>query len=424
MDGGDAAAPIDGDAEEIKSIVNIKMKRLRELADKAAKDLGLHYEALSVYTQSMSRSMLNGSAEYDDGNLQRAFQLYYRAAIIYLEVMPKHAGFNDPKNATVKAEASELCRQALSKNESLTVIVKEKFADDAKKEMASARQAVTDKTARDANVQQIDELDARLAALVHRRNERVGTVAAAAAAATAAMAVGRPPLMPSAPAAAGYQPPSAYSTAYTTAPTAAGVGGASSLYPSLDGLADFDVKPEEGLSADGLRWVHIPARLIPEFRARAKFNSESNRETCGILAGKLKNGVLSITALVMPPQTGEADSCSVVDDLPAFNYMEANGCMTIGWIHTHPSQTAFLSSVDLHTSCMYQTMLHEAIAIVCSVKYDDDQTFRLTTPGGMQAISRCEKRGFHPHEDKSLFEKCTHVKFDADATLEIVDLRL
>jgi hypothetical protein len=264
---------------------------------------------------------------------------YYRAAIIYLEVMPKHAGFNDPKNATVKAEASELCRQALSKNESLTVIVKEKFADDAKKEMASARQAVTDKTARDANVQQIDELDARLAALVHRRNERVGTVAAAAAAATAAMAVGRPPLMPSAPAAtgyqpppqapynpapaaAGYQPPSAYSTAYTTAPTAAGVGGASSLYPSLDGLADFDVKPEEGLSADGLRWVHIPARLIPEFRARAKFNSESNRETCGILAGKLKNGVLSITALVMPPQTGEADSCSVVDDLPAFNYME------------------------------------------------------------------------------------------------------
>jgi hypothetical protein len=37
MDGGDAAAPIDGDAEEIKSIVNIKMKRLRELADKAAK---------------------------------------------------------------------------------------------------------------------------------------------------------------------------------------------------------------------------------------------------------------------------------------------------------------------------------------------------------------------------------------------------
>lgn len=43
--------------------------------------------------------------------------------------------------------------------------------------------------------------------------------------------------------------------------------------------------------------------------------------------------------------------------------------MTLGWVHTHPSQTAFLSSVDLHTSCMYQTMLHEAIAIVCSVKY-------------------------------------------------------
>ena len=26
----------------------------------------------------------------------------------------------------------------------------------------------------------------------------------------------------------------------------------------------------------------------------------------------------------------------------------------LGWIHTHPTQTCFLSSVDVHTQCGYQ----------------------------------------------------------------------
>ena len=28
--------------------------------------------------------------------------------------------------------------------------------------------------------------------------------------------------------------------------------------------------------------------------------------------------------------------------------------IVIGWIHTHPSQDAFLSSVDMHMHCSYQ----------------------------------------------------------------------
>ena len=38
---------------------------------------------------------------------------------------------------------------------------------------------------------------------------------------------------------------------------------------------------------------------------------------------------------------------------------------------THPSQTSFMSSVDLHTHCSYQLILPEAIAIVCSPKYSE-----------------------------------------------------
>lgn len=40
-------------------------------------------------------------------------------------------------------------------------------------------------------------------------------------------------------------------------------------------------------------------------------------------------------------------------------------------LQTHPTQTAFLSSVDLHTHCAYQLMMAEAIAIVCAPKYDE-----------------------------------------------------
>ncbi len=39
-------------------------------------------------------------------------------------------------------------------------------------------------------------------------------------------------------------------------------------------------------------------------------------------------------------------------------------------IHTHPTQSCFMSSMDLHTHVAYQQMLPEAIAIVCAPKGD------------------------------------------------------
>ena len=69
-------------------------------------------------------------------------------------------------------------------------------------------------------------------------------------------------------------------------------------------------------------------------------------------------------------------------------YLSHSDLITLGWIHvcrsaplisliadrslqTHPSQTAFLSSVDLHTHLSYQMLIQEAIAIVISPKYDE-----------------------------------------------------
>ncbi|KAF6106474.1 STAM binding protein [Phyllostomus discolor] len=89
---------------------------------------------------------------------------------------------------------------------------------------------------------------------------------------------------------------------------------------------------------------------------------------------------------------------------------------------THPTQTAFLSSVDLHTHCSYQMMLPESIAIVCSPKFQETGFFKLTDHG-LEEISSCRQKGFHPHsKDPPLFCSCSHVTV-VDRAVTITDLR-
>ena len=93
-------------------------------------------------------------------------------------------------------------------------------------------------------------------------------------------------------------------------------------------------------------------------------------------------------------------------------------------IHTHPTQTAFLSSVDLHTQLSYQLMLPEAIAIVISPKYNETGIFSLTPDHGLNFIANCREQGFHPHpKDPPLFAELDHVTVDENSDVILVDLR-
>ncbi|KAL4698566.1 hypothetical protein H8959_011223 [Pygathrix nigripes] len=132
----------------------------------------------------------------------------------------------------------------------------------------------------------------------------------------------------------------------------------------------------QNLVVEGLRCVVLPKDLCHKFLQLAESNTVRGIETCGILCGKL----------------------------------------------THPTQTAFLSSVDLHTHCSYQLMLPEAIAIVCSPKHQDTGIFRLTN-AGMLEVSACKKKGFHPHtKEPRLFSICKHVLVK-DIKIIVLDLR-
>ncbi|GAA6056613.1 hypothetical protein JCM3770_006356, partial [Rhodotorula araucariae] len=101
-------------------------------------------------------------------------------------------------------------------------------------------------------------------------------------------------------------------------------------------------------------------------------------------------------------------------------------------IHTHPTQSIFLSSLDLHTHAAYQLMLAEAVAVVCApAAADDDEpeygVFRMTDPPGIQTIVQCREVGaFHPHSPLPLYtdvdEEGGHCRV-VDVPFECVDIR-
>ncbi|NXJ90556.1 STALP protease, partial [Corythaixoides concolor] len=188
------------------------------------------------------------------------------------------------------------------------------------------------------------------------------------------------------------------------------------------------LKPAATLSAvqtqlaEALRGVILPRDLCHKFLLLAEANTVRGIETCGILCGKLTYNEFTITHVIVPKQSAGPDYCDMENVEELFGIQDQYDLLTLGWIHTHPTQTAFLSSVDLHTHCSYQLMLPEAIAIVCSPKHNDTGIFRLTN-AGMLEVSSCKKKGFHPHtKDPRLFNPCTHV-VGKDIKIIVLDLR-
>lgn len=154
-----------------------------------------------------------------------------------------------------------------------------------------------------------------------------------------------------------------------------------------------------------LRTVFLPPDLRHRFVRIAAANTARNLETCGILCGTLISNALFISRLVIPEQISTSDTCETVNEGELFDYVDSEDLLMLGWIHTHPTQTCFMSSRDLHTHGGYQTMLPESIAIVCAPsKTPDWGVFRLTDPPGLKSVLTCKQTGlFHPHEERNMY---------------------
>lgn len=176
-----------------------------------------------------------------------------------------------------------------------------------------------------------------------------------------------------------------------------------------------------------LRTIFLPPDLRHQFVSIAEPNTRANLETCGILCGTLISNALFISKLVIPDQTSTSDTCETVNESDLFDYIDGEDLMMLGWIHTHPTQTCFMSSRDLHTHGGYQVMMPESIAIVCAPSKGDWGVFRLTDPPGMKSILNCTQTGlFHPHAEGDIYTDALrpgHVFEARGLEFEVVDLR-
>ncbi|KAG7232800.1 hypothetical protein INR49_008077, partial [Caranx melampygus] len=164
----------------------------------------------------------------------------------------------------------------------------------------------------------------------------------------------------------------------------------------LQGLSLLDEDRRRGLLLEGERQrVAALRRMQIESEQFRYFEDQLRRQELASRRGeeaehKVETKVpqthneLVLTHVVIPKQSAGPDFCDMEN--------------------THPTQTAFLSSVDLHTHCSYQLMLPEAVAIVCAPKHNE------LTGSGMSEVSGCRMKGFHPHsKEPPLFTVCKHV---------------
>ncbi|XP_057508635.1 AMSH-like ubiquitin thioesterase 2 isoform X5 [Actinidia eriantha] len=189
-------------------------------------------------------------------------------------------------------------------------------------------------------------------------------------------------------------PPSSTISCIQSLPHAAEVSRITNADSSSDGLAASKL----------LKDIHISSQLMEDFLALAGDNTSKDLETCGVLGAFLEGGTFYVTTLIIPKQESSSNS-------------------------THPSQSCFMSSIDLHTQYSYQAMLPEAVAIVMA---PTDTTrsygiFRLSDPGGMNILKECRETGYHCHSEPSdgspVYEHCSNIYVNPNLRLEIYDLR-
>ncbi|KAK3320337.1 hypothetical protein B0T19DRAFT_285862 [Cercophora scortea] len=178
-----------------------------------------------------------------------------------------------------------------------------------------------------------------------------------------------------------------------------------------------------------IRPVFIPSLLRKSFLDIAADNTRKGLEMCGILCGTPVNNALFITCLLIPEQKCTSDTCETENESAMLEYCITNDLLIIGWIHTHPTQTCFMSSRDLHTQAGYQVMMPESIAIVCAPRFDPSYgIFRLTNPPGLPHILACKHSDtFHQHSIDNTYTDAGppsgHVYENSNMEFEVHDLR-
>ena len=102
--------------------------------------------------------------------------------------------------------------------------------------------------------------------------------------------------------------------------------------------------------------------------------SKPGSETIGLLIGHETDGVVFVEDVRLGQQSGNAVHVEIneMELIQAATEISErdDGHVIVGWVHTHPGLSAFLSPTDVRTQSLYQNFMPNSIAIVIdAVKY-------------------------------------------------------
>lgn len=256
------------------------------------------------YYRSGLEMVRMANSYYEEGSLENAYVLYLKFMTLFLEKIRKHPQFSSV-STSIKATNQAKLREVLGKAEKLKEQLLSQYKEEYKRCVA--------------------ERNKRKKVEPHRSNETIRTAAAVDSTTTAKYANFEPVLKID-----DISYPSDPSTVQPSAPPPD-----SNIKPSIPNI-DRSKKPDifnPQFTANGLRIVHVPSRLMLEFENIAQKNTINNVETCGILAGKLAKNEFIITHMIVPKQKGTPDSCTTMNEEEIFDFQDQHNLITIGWIH-------------------------------------------------------------------------------------------
>ena len=88
--------------------------------------------------------------------------------------------------------------------------------------------------------------------------------------------------------------------------------------------------------ASKLMTVLFPRDCVNQFASIASINAARNRETCGLLLGKYKDGCYVVTTLLIPKQHATGDTCTIDEEGSVMQFTDKRSLIVLGWVCRHP----------------------------------------------------------------------------------------
>jgi len=335
----------------------------------------------------------------EESDMERAYVMYNKFATFVLKTIGNHASYKSAQFKQEKVEHRKKCEDALTKCETLKKQIVEKYDAEYEASAAAALEALKLGTSPSA-----PPADAEESSMQRQSTWDNLTL----------------PVVKTVAAGKGEEKSALYPSLNTSndGPSAAAVrAGAALPGQVIKKPAPAPATKAKTIKMFTLRPVQLNAKIMDEFLKYASSNTKKNIETCGILCGQIKSNVLVITAVILPKQKATSDTCVTESEEEMIGLQDKHNLLTIGWIHTHPSQTCFLSSIDLHTHFSYQIMMPEAIAIVMAPSKVPNRGVFHVTPEGLDGLKDCGRSGFHQHANSdTLWGPVSHVNIDSSKT--------